>query len=522
MSFTDLTGRHSLTTYGTPNQIASGGYWGNGFTQFDGTSALQVNGNPNDWDFGTGDFNVSVDFYIWPENHLAYGPSSPHIRLLSATQGGDSDSWTLANALSSIQDLWFENDPPGAFEYVMGDVNYTSLAAGWHTYSIDRASGIVRSRIDGVLKQTRSDSTQVVAGAVILNVAAYIASDADFRTKCDLANLRITKGASREGLPFTQPKAGAENDPLWSNVVLFLSMATDSPTTVVGITSMTGDTAPVGDWVTSDGSAGRTVVGTLSAPIAAGESVQVSFDDGATWVTATATGLAWSAVDPTAHATSWYILAKVSNVAGDGPITTRAVTYTPVAPRVSPAPPAVISQYANSPTLYQILENLTFDLDITWDIGQFYDAVLNLNTARGFGLDIWGRIVGVNRTITIPTEGGFFGFGEASPGANPFDSAPFYDGAQSVSDTYLLTDQAYRQLLLVKAAANLSALNAPALNALLRALFPDRGRCYVLDLGGMAFQYTFEFVLTAAEMNVLTQSGVIPRPAGVSVTIVTI
>jgi hypothetical protein len=50
-------------------------------------------------------------------------------------------------------------------------------------------------------------------------------------------------------------------------------------------------------------------------------------------------------------------------------------------------------------------------------------------------------------------------------------------------------------------------------------MFAGRGRCYVNDLGGMALRYTFEFDLTAYEFAIMTQSGALPRPAGVSASL---
>lgn len=176
----------------------------------------------------------------------------------------------------------------------------------------------------------------------------------------------------------------------------------------------------------------------------------------------------------------------------------------------------IISQYGTSATITQLVRNMNQYVDPRADFDTFFDFVWNVETAQGFGLNIWGRIVDIGRTLLIPPPVEYFGFNEASPGSFPFNEEAFYNGVPPVSETYILADDAYRQLILVKALANISATNAPALNQLLQNLFSDRGRCYVNDMGGMRLRYTFEFTLTAYEWAIITQSGAMPHPAGVN------
>ncbi len=176
----------------------------------------------------------------------------------------------------------------------------------------------------------------------------------------------------------------------------------------------------------------------------------------------------------------------------------------------------IISQYGNSPTILQLVQNMNAYLDPRADFDAFFDYVWNVDTAQGFGLDIWGRIVNIRRELQIPNALVYFGFKDALPGSYPFDEAPFYDGTPPATQTYKLADDAYRKLILTKALANIASSNAPSLNQLLQNMFADRGRCYVNDMGGMQFRYTFEFDLTLQEYAIVTQSGVLPRPAGVN------
>lgn len=180
----------------------------------------------------------------------------------------------------------------------------------------------------------------------------------------------------------------------------------------------------------------------------------------------------------------------------------------------------ILSQYANSPTLCQLIQNMNQYIDPASDFDNFYNLIWNVDTAQGFGLDIWGRIVGVSRKLTIPGTVTYLGFNEAytlatkDTGAQPWGQAPFYAGIQS-TQTYFLSDDAYRTLILTKALSNISDCTAPSINQLLQNLFAGRGRCYVTDTGQMEMRLTFEFSLLPFEIAILTQSGAIPKPAAV-------
>lgn len=174
--------------------------------------------------------------------------------------------------------------------------------------------------------------------------------------------------------------------------------------------------------------------------------------------------------------------------------------------------PAMISQYANSPTLVRLISDMAGYINPQARLDEFVSFVWDIRMAQSWGLDILGRIVGVSRKLAIPTTGPFFGFSESGEG-EPFGQAPFYN--PSATDTYTLTDDAYRTLILVKAMLNISNNTAPAINQLLRSLFAGRGRCFVADIGSMQMLLVFEFELQPFEVAVLTHSAVVPRPAAV-------
>ena len=183
----------------------------------------------------------------------------------------------------------------------------------------------------------------------------------------------------------------------------------------------------------------------------------------------------------------------------------------------------IISQYANSPTILQLVQNMNEYVDPQANFDAFYNLVWNVDTAVGFGLDIWGRIVGVSRLLQIPGADPIVGFDNPSI---PKDWFPMSFGRFATEGeptvAYNLLDDAYRVLILAKALANITTTTAPAMNQLLRNLFPRRGRCYVRDLRHMSMQFVFNFALTTIEYAILTQSGALPHPAGVFFSVVVV
>ncbi|WP_311271093.1 DUF2612 domain-containing protein [Sphingobium sp. WCS2017Hpa-17] len=177
----------------------------------------------------------------------------------------------------------------------------------------------------------------------------------------------------------------------------------------------------------------------------------------------------------------------------------------------------LLSQYANSPVLTDLIDRLSLAIDRQEDFDTFYDIVWNIDTAAGFGLDIWGRIVGVGRALYVPDEE-YLGFSQAGD-TYPFDEGIFYGGS-SATPNYLLTDVAYRRVIMAKAALNITDGSILAINAILMALFPTSGNVYVRDNRDMTLTYVFGAPISRIEYAIVTQANVLPRPAGVRFTVV--
>lgn len=176
----------------------------------------------------------------------------------------------------------------------------------------------------------------------------------------------------------------------------------------------------------------------------------------------------------------------------------------------------IMSQYAAAPILTTLVAFFEQWFDATTPIDNWFDDVWNVDTAKGWGLDVWGRIVGVGRTLVVAPSR-YLGFEEGGTlDYDPFGQSPFYQFASS--GNFVLSDDAYRQLILAKAAANICDGTISGINALLFQLFGATGAAYIQDNGDMTVTYVFLFVPTPVQNAIITQSGVLPRPTGCGVT----
>lgn len=169
----------------------------------------------------------------------------------------------------------------------------------------------------------------------------------------------------------------------------------------------------------------------------------------------------------------------------------------------------VLSQYANSPILLALIDYFSQWLDPQSRFDEWFRLVWDIDTAEGHGLDVWGRILGVGRVLQVPS-GEYLGF-EQQAEAQTFDHGIFYRGTRATNNA-TLTDAAYRDLLLAKAALNITDASIPAINQILLNLFGDG---YVRDNLDMTLTYVFSAPLDPVQTAIVFQSGALPKPCGV-------
>ena len=149
----------------------------------------------------------------------------------------------------------------------------------------------------------------------------------------------------------------------------------------------------------------------------------------------------------------------------------------------------ILSQYAHSPNLLNLIKGFEEMIGVKGDIEQFYTNIFSIRTANTMGLNVWGKILNIPRILKV---GGI---------------------------NYELDNGLYRLLLLTKAMANVSDCTIPNLTRLLNFLFKERGVVYVFDAGIMSMKYVFDFYLTDQERAILTIPGIPPKPTGVGLII---
>jgi hypothetical protein len=204
---------------------------------------------------------------------------------------------------------------------------------------------------------------------------------------------------------------------------------------------------------------------------------------------------------------------------------------------------AIQSQYSASKKILALAGGFQSRLLPEADVDLFYRKMFDIYTAEGVGLDNWGVILGIGRSIPGPYLIDCFGFDLSE--RHPFDQYPFVEdflfipvernlleNANSVppgcllsnhnsSRSYItLDDESFRLLLLYKAMANISASTAEVQNSLLAMLvatgisaFPRAA--YVLEVDAMVIRWVFEDFLNPLQLAVFKAAGTLARGAGV-------
>lgn len=149
-------------------------------------------------------------------------------------------------------------------------------------------------------------------------------------------------------------------------------------------------------------------------------------------------------------------------------------------------------QYNNAPAFNSIInaKQSWFNTNQTKYWQDWVNNVLNITTANDYGLAIWGILLGIPRTYLV--------------------------GGNSMS---LSTDQ-YRAVILARLRLIKMRATVPEINNLLQFLFGKYGKAYVIDNHNMSMTYHFDFNLTPLQITVLQNVTLLPRPAGVEISIV--
>lgn len=159
----------------------------------------------------------------------------------------------------------------------------------------------------------------------------------------------------------------------------------------------------------------------------------------------------------------------------------------------------------------ELIDGFNTAVDPAAEIAEFYSKVFDPATAVERGLDCWGTIVAISRTVTLAGNNASFGFDGSL--LNPWDQSPFYSA--QATDNYTLADRAYRLLIFLKAAVNLTNGSLADSNKVLAQLFEGRGAIAALHVGTMHMRFLVQFVMEPFEQAIMQSEDVPPKPAGV-------
>ena len=140
----------------------------------------------------------------------------------------------------------------------------------------------------------------------------------------------------------------------------------------------------------------------------------------------------------------------------------------------------MIGQYANSPVLVSLDDGLRSLFDDSGFVKDWYDTIINIKTATGYGLDIWGRILNMSREVNY---GG---------------TTYYLKGAQTiVGKTFTDSEMEdfYRLILQITAMRYLGNASMYFINNVLAMIWGKYGRAYCVEYGPMQIRYVFEFYL---------------------------
>ncbi|KAJ9434107.1 hypothetical protein GJV14_24700 [Enterobacteriaceae bacterium RIT697] len=145
------------------------------------------------------------------------------------------------------------------------------------------------------------------------------------------------------------------------------------------------------DWKTTDGSAGRTVSGSLSKALSTGDGLEYSTDGGTSWQKLAVSGLNWSFIDVAAHVASWEYQVRIIDIAGN--ISVPAVQEVEL---VQPNPITLTFTRMEKDTGASDTDFVTSDLSA----GRLIEGTLSRALEQGEKLEFWDGTKWVNAVVT--------------------------------------------------------------------------------------------------------------------------
>lgn len=174
-------------------------------------------------------------------------------------------------------------------------------------------------------------------------------------------------------------------------------------------------------------------------------------------------------------------------------------------------------QYNKAKNLQSLLiqKQAWYDENQTQFWEDWYNNVFNLQTANEFGLAVWAIILGMPLNLIVaPNTSTPFGFELYNEN---FNNGNFANTESSVVSLTLDEQRLILQLRYFQLTCNGTV---PEINKFLKFIFQQKfGTVYVLDGLNMTCEYIFTFTPGAGLQAALENLDLLPRPAGVKITI---
>lgn len=175
----------------------------------------------------------------------------------------------------------------------------------------------------------------------------------------------------------------------------------------------------------------------------------------------------------------------------------------------------VQSQYAASPHIRALVDSFWEAINPEADINEIYEKMVDPDTAVGFGLDVWGRIVAIGREyLALDENTKYLGFnppaGVTNPRLDSLNNAPFY---RPVDGKVRLADNAYRTYIFIKAMINIGTGTLASINEMLAFMFPDTKICCI-HVDTMVLRLVIQGKISEADKTALLQLPWLPAGVG--------
>tara|TARA_B110000881_G_C18568563_1_gene514228 strand:+ start:675 stop:1331 length:657 start_codon:yes stop_codon:yes gene_type:complete len=145
---------------------------------------------------------------------------------------------------------------------------------------------------------------------------------------------------------------------------------------------------------------------------------------------------------------------------------------------------------------------------------QYVQDNMDIYTAEGYWLDLFGLVIGQGRTIPDAILVEFFGF-VSTPAALGFGEARFWDGVEPLAGSSVLADPEYRTVLLAKIAFNFADVTLTGIAESLSVIF-NTVSINVRPIGIANCDLYIGVNLTTTQKQLVNALDLLPRAAGVS------